>query len=294
MGLAMFDLSALETIVLLLIVVVHTAAGTFAAMQLFRRHRRYELLLVVCISGAVILDAVLLTIRGMSIRMLPLTSLFDSLLLLALIFGVLYLLMKRAADQVWFDSVMVWSIMGMALAAALVAKPASRPEEVARTPWAVAHASLMILATASIVFAAANSALYLLGSYRLKHRGIMQVLGRIPNMETLARMNGLGVRIGFVLLTVGMVNGLGLSLLDTGIARWLADSKVICILGAWGLLGAILVLDRFGLLRIRLRAYATIIAFVLIVVAIVGVTVAGATQHRFSQAAPPAVVTWTT
>jgi hypothetical protein len=107
-------------------------------------------------------------------------------------------------------------------------------------------------------------------------------------METLARMNHLGVRIGFVLLTVGIVSGLGLSSLDIGIARWLADSKVICIIGAWGLLGATVILDRFGLLSIKVRAYVTIAAFGLILVAIIGVTVAGATRHRFSMADPPA------
>lgn len=273
---------------LLLVVVVHAAAGGMTAMQLLRRHRRYESLLMPTVLAAVILDAALLVLRAISIKAVPLTSLFDSLILLALIFGVLYLLTRPSVDQVWFGSVMVWAILGMVLVAALVAKPASRPQNVARTPWAVAHASFMILATASIVFAAANSALYLLGSYRLKHKAIAQVLGRIPNMETLVRMHRLGVWAGFALLTVGIVSGLGLALLDTGIARWLADSKVVCIIGAWGLLGLILVVDRFGLLRVKARAYATMVVFVLILIATIGVTITGATQHRFSDADRPA------
>lgn len=289
----MFDLSAPEAIVLLLIVIVNAATGTLAAKQLVKRHRRYESLFMPCILAAVILDAVLLVIRGVSIKAAPLTSLFDSLILLALVFGLLYLLMKPSVNQVWFGSVMVWAILGMVLVAALVAKPAVRPPQVARTPWAVAHAGFMILATAAIVFAAANSSLYLLGSYRLKHKGVMQVLGRIPSLETLVHMHRLGVRVGFVLLTAGIVSGLGLSLFDTGIARWLADSKVICILGAWALLGAILVTDRLGLLRIKGQVYVTIVAFGLILVAIVGVTVAGATQHKFSRADSPASVTLT-
>jgi ABC-type transport system involved in cytochrome c biogenesis permease subunit len=279
--------------VLLLVVVVHAAAGIMTTLLLLRRHRQFESLLMPCILAAVLLDAALLVFRGIAIKAVPLTGLFDSLILLALIFGVLYLLIKPSVDQVWFGSVMVWAILGMVLVAALVAKPASRPQEVARTPWAVAHASFMILATASIVFAAANSALYLLGSYRLKHKAISQVLGRIPNMEALVHMHRLGVRAGFILLTVGIVSGLGLSLFDTGIARWLADSKVVCIIGAWGLLGAILVLDRFGLLRIKARAYVTIVAFGLILVATIGVTIAGATQHKFSQVDPPATMTLT-
>lgn len=279
----MFNLTALETTVLLLVVVVHAVAGIMTALQLVGRHQRFESLLMPCVLTAVILDGTMLVLRGTSIQGVPLTGLFDSLILLALIFGVLYLLVRPSVDQVWFGSVMVWTILGMVLVAAMVAKPASRPEEVARTPWAVAHAGFMILASAAIVFAAANSALFLLGSYRLKHKAISQVLGRIPNMETLVRMHRFGVRVGFILLTVGIVSGLGLSLFDTGIVRWLADSKVICIIGAWGLLGAVLILDRFNLLRIKARAYVTMVAFGLILVATIGVTIAGTTQHRFTR-----------
>jgi len=287
MGLTMFDLPATEAIVLALAVLVHAAAGVIAALQLLKRNRQYGPLLLPLVVAALVLEAILLVLRGASIRAFPLTGLFESLIVLALVFGVLYLLLRSAVEQVWFGSVMVWVILGIVVMAALVAKPASRPHEVAATPWAVAHGSAMILATASVVFAAANSALYLLGSYRLKHKGIMQVLGRIPNMETLNRMHRIGVRVGFVLLTLGVISGLGLaSLVGPGIARWLADGKVICIIGAWGLLGTILVLGRFNLLKVKVRAYVTMVALGLLLVAIIGVTVAGATQHKFSQGPP--------
>jgi ABC-type uncharacterized transport system permease subunit len=242
-----------------------------------------------------VLDVALLSLRGVFIRAVPLTGPFESLIVLALVFGVLYLLLRSAVAQVWFGAMMVWAMLGMVLAAVFVARPAARPLEVAATPWAVAHATAMILASASVVFAAANSGLYLLGSYRLKHKGIMQVLGRIPNMETLTHMNGIGVRLGFVLLTVGVISGLGMaSLAGPGMARWLADGKVICIILAWALLGAVLVLERFGLLRVKVRAYVTMVVFVLILTATIGVTVTGATRHKFSADRPAAAVIFLT
>ena len=283
MGFRMFDLSTSETIVFAFVVVAHGAAGVVAALQLAKSRRRYGALLVPLVLAAVVFDIILLGLRGVSIRAVPLTGLFESLLVLALVFGVLYLALRSTIDQVWFGSLMVWVILGIVLVAAFVAKPAARPEELAATPWAVAHAAAMILASAAVVFAAANSALYLLGSYRLKHNGIMQVLGRIPNMETLARMNRLGVRLGFVLLTIGVVGGLGLvSVQGTGIVKWLTDGKVICIIAAWGLLGATLVLDRLCLLKVKVRAYVTLAALGLLLLATIGVTVTGATRHRFS------------
>lgn len=285
----MFDLSLAETIVFGLSVVIYGVAGVLAILQLLTKRRSYRPVLFLLVLAAVLLHAVLLVLRGVSIRAVPLTGLFESLILLSLVFGILYLLVRSAVDQVWFGSVVVWLLFGMVVAAGFVAKPASRPQAVAATPWAIAHASAMILAAGSVVFATAASILYLLSSYRLKRKEIARVLGRIPNMETLAAMNRVGLGLGFVLLTIGLVSGLGLVwLLGTGIATWLADGKVICVLMAWGLLGAILVWDRFFLLKVRVRAYVTIAAFGLVLLATIGVTIAGVTQHRFSLNYPSA------
>lgn len=289
----MFDLSVLEVVVLLLVVTAHGAAAGVAALQLVANGKRFETVLAPLVLAAAVLDAAMLGLRAVFIGAVPLTGLFESLLLLAFVLGVLYLLLRPAVDQVWFSSVMVWVILGMILTATLVAKPAARPEAVAATPWALAHATAMILASASIMFAAASSVLYLLGSYRLKHKKIVLVLGRIPNMETLAQMNRTAIRIGFILLLLGVASGLCLAVLrGPGMVAWLRDVKVICIILAWGLLGAILVLDRLHLLKAKTRAYATLVVFGLILIAVVGVTVAGATQHRFSLERPPAAVLW--
>jgi hypothetical protein len=39
--------------------------------------------------------------------------------------------------------------------------------------------------------------------------------------------------------------------------------------------------DRFFLLKVKVRAYVTIVAFGLILFAVIGVTILGATQHQF-------------
>lgn len=288
-GIKMRDLSVPEIAVLLLCVAAHLTAGVVASLQLVAKGRRSGAMFAPLLLTAVVLDAAMLGLRALSIGAVPLTGLFESLLLLALVLGVLCLLLRPTVDQVWFSSVMAWVILGMILAAALVAKPASKPQAVAATPWALAHATAMILASASIMFAAASSVLYLLGSHRLKRKKIVLVLGRIPNLETLARMNRAGMRVGFLLLALGVVTGLCLAFLHgPGIVPWLLDVKVICIVLAWSLLGAILILDRLRLLKGKARAYATLVVFGLLLVAVVGATVTGATQHRFSRGRPPA------
>jgi ABC-type uncharacterized transport system permease subunit len=217
----------------------------------------------------------------------PLTSTYEACVFLAVVLGLLYLLIGPMIDRVWFGSVMVWISAGLVVTAVAVARPAARAEAVASTPWAVAHATFMVLAAAAVMFAAANSTLYLLGSHRLKRKKVMQVLGRIPNMETLGDMNRVGLLAGFILLTVGLITGLGLiSTLGMEMASWAADGKVICVLAVWGLLGAVLVLDRFSMLKEKGRACVTLLAFVLVLFAILGVAVTGVTQHEFSLLPP--------
>jgi len=279
----MLDLSLSQTIVFLLVVAVHAAAGVIVTLQTLGERGRCRPAVALLILGAVLLNLLLLVLRGISIQAVPLTGPFESFLLLALVCGLLYLFLSRVIDQVWFGLVMVWLMFGTAVAAGFVAGPPSPARAVAATPWAIAHATAMILAAASVVLATAASALYLLGNHRLKHKKVMHVLGRIPNMATLAAMNRIGLGLGFILLTAGVVSGLGLaSSLGTGLMTWLGDGKVLCIVAAWGLLGAILVWDRFFQLRVKIRAYVTILTFGLILFAIIGVTVIGATQHKFS------------
>ena len=264
--------------------VLFLAAAIAGVLQLLDGGKKYKRFLPPLISLAVTLEAVILILRAVSLAAIPLTGLFESMIVLTVVFGLVYLLLSSAIRQVWFGSVMAWIIFAMILMAGTVAKPASEAHEVAATPWAIGHGIAMILGGASIMFATASAFLYLLGRGKLKRKEIIQVLGRVPNIEKLEHMNLFGARISFVLLTIGLISGLGLaSVVGTGIAGWLADGKVVCIIAAWILLGMILLLNRMLLLKGKVRAYMTIVVFVLLLFAILGVTVLGVTQHNFSQ-----------
>lgn len=143
----------------------------------------------------------------------------------------------------------------------------------------------MILGAASVLFAAANAALYLLGRHRLKNKQVTRVLGRMPDIETLSRMNLYGLKFGFVLFSIGLAGGTGLvRLLGTGILHWLADGKVITVIALWLVLAVVLLLNHRSRLGDRTRAYVTIFALALVLFAVLGVTVIGGTIHEFSSA----------
>jgi len=285
----MAGLPGRETALFVSVVVIYTAAGIVGVVQLLSRGEKYRRFLSPLVCLAVVLEAVLLIFRAVTLRALPLTGLFESMIVLTIVFALIYLFFSIAVQQVWFGSIMTWVILAMVLMAGVVAAPASRPSALASRPWAVAHGVAMVLAGASTAFATSTAVLYLLGRRKLKRKEVMQVLGRVPNIEKLEQMNLFAVRVAFVLITMGLASGLGLtSMLQTGLFAWLADPKVVSTIAAWGLLGSILVLNRLLLLKANMRAGMTVAAFLLVLFAILGVAVLHVTKHDFSRPRDPA------
>jgi ABC-type uncharacterized transport system permease subunit len=257
-------------------------------LQVLAGGRKYKRLLSPLVSLAVALEAVILIFRAVALKAIPLTGLFESMIVLTIVFGLIYLFFSIAIAQVWFGSVMAWVILTMILMAGIVAEPASEPHAAAATPWAIAHGIVMILGGASIIFATASAFLYLLGSGKLKRKEVMQVLGKVPNIEKLERMNLLGIRVGFVLLTIGLISGLVLAVLKSAalemkVLDWLTDAKMVLIIAVWVLLGIILVLRCTAALKGKTIAYVTMVAFFLILFAIVGTTIFCGTTHDFTK-----------
>jgi ABC-type uncharacterized transport system permease subunit len=284
----MLGLPIPERIVFLSAVLIHLIAAVVGILQVLAGGRKYKRFLPPLVSLAVALEAVILIFRAVALKAIPLTGLFESMIVLTIVFGLIYLFFSIAIAQVWFGSVMAWVILIMILMAGIVAKPASEPHAVAATPWAIAHGIAMILGGASIIFATASAFLYLLGRGKLKRKEVMQVLGKVPNIEKLKHMNLLGIRVGFVLLTVGLISGFGLAVLKSAdlemdILDWLTDAKIVLIIAVWVLLGMILMLGYTAGLKGKTIAYITMVAFFLILFAIVGTTIFCRTTHDFTK-----------
>ena len=267
--------------------VMYVAAAIIGVLQLWANGEKYKYFMQPVVCTAIVFEAVVLIFRAVALKAVPLTGLFESMIVLTIVFGLIYLFLSIAIRQVWFSSVIVWVILAMILMTWAVARPATEPAVIAATPWAFAHGIAMILGGVSVTFAAASNFLYLLGSHKLKQKKIMQVLGRVPNIEKLEYMNLLGIRAGFVFITIGLISGLGLALwrfamLGISIGEWLTDIKIICIITSWVLLGAILMLNRLLLLKDKARAVMTVMVFVLVLFAILGTTILGATHHNFA------------
>ncbi len=288
----MLQLHGTELLVFVLVSLVYLAATILAVWQLLSQSRKPHRFILPLVALGATLETVLLVCRAVAIGAVPLTGLFESMIVLTIAFALLYLFLTAAIEQVWFSSIMVCAIFALFALAGIVAEPAAQPQRIAATPWAIVHGIAMVLGGASIVLAAAASGLYLWVGYNLKQKRLTQVLGKMPNIERLERTVRQALLSALVFITVGIVGGIGLIYMQrTSIIGWLTDPKVLCILGTWLLLAAVQVLHKLLLLKGRTQAYITLAAFALVLFAILGVAILGATRHKFKVQTPQATAT---
>ena len=282
----MFDLPFPEMAVFILVVVICLAATVVGVLQLFSRGEKLRRSLLALVALVITLEAVILIFRAIAIKAVPLTGLFESMIVLTIVFGLIYLFLSIAIHRVWFSSVMVWVMLLLVLMSGIVAEPASQAHEAASTPWAIAHAIAMILGGASAMLAASSAVLYLFAQRKLKQKKLLPVLGKVPNIEKLERMNLLGLKSCFVLMTFGLASGIGLAATTTSLNMttldWITDAKIVLITVVWLLLGTIIALWKIAKLKKKTIAHVTLIAFALILFAVVGTSVFCGTGHNFA------------
>lgn len=282
----MFDLPPHEMVTFALVVVISLTAAVVGILQLLSGGDKFKRFLLAFVSLAVVLDAVMLVFRAVAIKAVPLTGLFESMIVLTIVFGLTYLFFSLAIQQVWFASVMAWVMLVLVVLTGIVAEPASQAHAASSTPWAIAHAIAMILGGAAAMLATAGAVLYLFARRKLKQKDLLTILGKVPNIEKLEQLNLFGLKACFVLITLGLASGIGMAATTASLNRtaydWITDAKIVLISVVWLLIGTILILWKAIKLKEKTIAYVTIVAFALILFAVVGTSIFCGTGHNFS------------
>lgn len=283
----MLELLPLERYLFLAILIISLVSSIFAYVQIRRANVRFRRLLVAFTSVQITLGAVLLIQRAVAIQAFPITGVFESMLILMVFVGITFLFLSAFLQQVWFLSVMAWTLAAMIVLSLFVAKPAATLQEAARTPWVIVHAISMSLSGAIVVFAAVMSVLFLWSRRCLKNNQFQKLFGRMPNLEKLQLLNVLGLRLGFFIMTFGLVTGIGLvavSSVELGMtfSDWLSDSKIVLIGISWLLLLSVLVLGKLFSFSGKMIAVATLTVCFLILFAFIGSQVLCKSDHNFT------------
>ena len=144
----------------------------------------------------------------------------------------------------------------------------------ATTFWGRLHAALLVMATVTICLGFLSGLMYLIQSWRLKHKLPPSPHFRLPTLEWLERVNGRSLGISAVLVAGGVVSGIVLARIahhqESGY-RLLADPVVVSLLImlAWLIAAELFRLVYPAARRGRKVAYLTLATFGFLVIALV-------------------------
>ena len=280
------ELPIQERHIFLTVTAIYLVCSILAVIQLFRSGDKFRTVIISLVALGVSLESLLLVFRAVAIQAIPLTGLFESMIVLSIAFGLTFLFLSITIHHVWFSSVMVWFIFGLTVLSALVAVPASKIELLVETPWVVWHGLSMVFSATSIVFSCSMAGLFLITRRNLKNKKIARVIGKVPSIEKLESLNVIGIKASFAFLSFGLMSGVGLAVvksaeISVSFHDWITDSKMILVIAAWLLLAAILILRHLAL-RGRGIAIITLVASFLIIFSILGASIFCDSEHDFS------------
>ncbi|MHC4061515.1 MAG: hypothetical protein ACYSR4_08330, partial [Planctomycetota bacterium] len=83
----MAGLPVREVVLFVSVVLIYLAAGVVGLLQLLPKGEKYRRFLSPLVCLAVALEAVMLIFRAVTLRAIPLTGLFESMIVLTIVFG---------------------------------------------------------------------------------------------------------------------------------------------------------------------------------------------------------------
>jgi ABC-type transport system involved in cytochrome c biogenesis permease subunit len=212
----------------------------------------------------------------------PLVSSNGSLLFLAFVLGIFWFYGSLHHQRV------AWGVFVLPLVLGLIGLSQFLPTRTASDepmwepsklmPWA--HGVLLLLASVGICVGFLASVMYFVQAYRLRSKALPGQGLKLMSLERLEEMNRRAILWAFPLLTIGLIVGLGIQLQQGEFLKGWMSPKILSTMGLW-LVFAILLFLRYGAhVRGKKVALMTIIAFAVLLVALV-------TAHPFSGEVSP-------
>jgi hypothetical protein len=221
---------------------------------------------------------------------LPLSSWYDWSLLAAWILTILYLgwAIRRPNSPVGlFMLPLVLALIGLAYS---LEKAQAFRRDQALQLWGLAHGVLLMLGVVVVSFGFVAGVMYLVQSYRLKHKMQPSTLLRLPSLEWLQEANKHMLLHSLLLIMLGMGAGIVMNLIRTagqGFVPW-TDPVVITsgVLVAWLLAATIFEWTYKPAQQGRKVAYLTVANFAFLAIVLI-MLATGSSQHAPKQEPDP-------
>jgi ABC-type uncharacterized transport system permease subunit len=215
---------------------------------------------------------------------LPITTLFDSLLVLSWILAAIDLYLIVRSPRPLAVGVFVLPVVLVLVAIAGLYAPRSEWSSWGGPVffWVTVHVMLLVGGAVSTCVALVAGLMYLVQANRLKHKRPPRFGFALPSLEQLERLNQAAITVAFPLLTFGLLIGAALILSKHEMSAppigW-TDPKVVSA-GVMWLVFAVLLNARFRpAMRGRRVMLLTVVAFAFLVFTWVGVNLVLPTAH---------------
>jgi ABC-type transport system involved in cytochrome c biogenesis permease subunit len=224
-------------------------------------------------------QSMFLVSRGFSQNRLPISTPFESLIVLSWLTAAVYLFVALKLRRLTLGLF----LLPVSLALSLYAAAAFDRDSAAALSGrflGMAHGILLLIAVLFVALAIAVSAMYLVKSRQLRSAAFLDRL-RLPSLERLDHWNYLSMTLGWAFLTLGVAIGFGLRKLA------LTDPKVVATFAAWL---ALTYLANYRRIHPEHRgkrlAWGMIVAGAILIVAVVGDPILG-TAHQTARGGGP-------
>lgn len=192
----------------------YAVALALELLRFFARSAARRVLTLTFSAAGLLAHTLFLVHRAMTATVTPLSSEQDWYLVVAWILAALYLFLSFYYPRIPFGLFLlpvVLALVGIAhFLAATVPFPVSRTTQY----WGMAHGSFLLVGTVTVIVGFMAGLMYLIQASRLKHKLPPSQTFALPTLERLERTNEQAIVVSTVLLTLGVLSGVVLNLVN--------------------------------------------------------------------------------
>ena len=230
------DLSAAIDILVIFVPLSYALVVIAYAMSFFGGNRRAENFKSPLLITVILVHILYISFRTAAFDHPPVTTIFEIMTMLAACISVAYVYIEmrtRTTSTGFFVLVLAFLFQACS---SLFIKDLTDITPILRSNLLGFHVSAALLGYTAISLSAVYGLLYLMLYHEIKSSRLGVIYSRLPNLETLEKMNHKAVVFGFLMLTISMVVGLfWLPRAFEGVS--FLDPKLIGTLVIWMLYG---------------------------------------------------------
>jgi ABC-type transport system involved in cytochrome c biogenesis permease subunit len=233
------------------------------------------------LTAVVVFHLLYLLLRTLAFEHPPVTTIFEILSVLAFAIAITYALIERQSKSKETGYFILMISFFFQLCSSLFVRDSLDVPQILRSYWFGLHITCALIGYAAITISAVYGSLYLMLYHEIKANRFGVIYKKLPNLETLERMNFIAITIAFSSLTFAILAGfIWLPRAFTNFSY--ADPKLLGTAALWFLYGIGILARLKGGLRGRTIMVLSIIAFGIALFSMTIINLFFSGFHRFS------------